>query len=753
MDLSSQNDSELLRRFVAEQDHAAASALVERWQRPVYDLVLRIVRHEADAADATQAAFFSALRGARGFRGEAAFGTWLYRIAVNEAHRQLRQRPRRTAMETDVESLPSPTSEDAARRRERLDALEREVAALPEAQRLAVALHYQRGLRYEEVAEVLGIAPGTVASRLAAARERLKARLAAAKVAAAAAAWDLEADLRAGAWHEPPASLASRLASAARSVKPALWPAWAPAAATAAAALVVASVGIAFASGAIGPKTNDPPGAAASGVGSLLAAQQPGTPATAPAARTGGGREAAEEVRSQKPEAGAAGEIVLRIEGVVRDEASGAPIAETLMQLGAVWPELPEPKIRKGFPTGILAKTDAEGRYKIEAKIQKPTIFQLEAIALLPPGAARKDPSFLVPPPPGVDASLASLFDRRDSSRGAELRVMAVESSTTLREDFFVRAKSTPDGSEFRKARKELIGLLRARFDRESLPYLCGVFQREDGASVKGVSWSLLDERGYTGCPGAQELLDSASGLFLIGPVTAAPWNLQAVMEDGAYAVARNMQPSAGKPVADLVLTLRAGNAPIAGIVVNEEGKPLEDVTISVRPTELSESPFHYPTGSFTTKADGAFRIAHAAFAGATVQLTASTPDADLRSTTLPSVAAGNETLRIVLRRKPAIVGRLVVKGTGAVPSGHYSIDVDPAGARPGVRSNLPVQTFKMHASMDPRTGEFTYRVGAPGTYELKVLKGFGNVILTKTVEVTDAGASIGDLELDASAK
>ncbi|MBL8693547.1 MAG: sigma-70 family RNA polymerase sigma factor [Planctomycetes bacterium] len=752
MDLSSPSDSELLRRFVVEQDHAAAAALVERWQRPVYDLVLRIVRHEADAADATQAAFLAALRGARGFRGEAAFGTWLYRIAVNEAHRQLRQRPRRTAMEPDVESLPTPSSEDTARHRERLDALEREVAALPEAQRLAVALHYQRGLRYEEVAEVLGIAPGTVASRLAAARERLKARLAAAKVAAAAA-WDLEADLRVGAWHEPPASLASRLASAARSVKPALWPTWAPAAATAAAALVVASVGIAFASGAIGPKATDPLGPAASGAGSLLAAQQPGTPATAPAARTGGGREAAEEVSSQKPAAGAAGEIVLRIEGVVRDEASGAPIAEALMQLGVVWPELPEPKIRKGFPTGILAKTDAEGRYKIEAKIRKPTIFQLEAIALLPPGAARKEPSFLVPPPPGVDASLASLFDRRDSSRGADLRVMAVEESTTLREDFFVRAKVTPDGSEFRKARKELIGLLRARFDRESLPYLCGVFQREDGASVKGVSWSLLDERGYTGCPGAQELLDPASGLFLIGPVTAAPWNLQAVMEDGAYAVARNMQPSAGKPVADLVLTLRAGNAPIAGIVVDEEGKPLEDVTISVRPTELSETPFHYPTGSFTTKADGAFRIAHAAFAGATVQLTASTPDADLRSTTLPSVAAGNETLRIVLRRKPAIVGRLVVKGTGAVPSGHYSIDVDPVGARPGIRSNLPVQTFKMHASMDPRTGEFTYRVSSPGTYELKVLKGIGNAVLSRTVEVTDLGINIGAIEIESTEK
>jgi RNA polymerase sigma-70 factor, ECF subfamily len=161
-------DEQLLSRFL-EGDERAFDLLVRRHEDMVFSLALRMTGDRSDALEASQEAFISAFRRAGSFRGEAAFSTWLYRIAANAAHDVMRRRRR----EFPSEDVPETPSDDPAGH----IALRVDVAAalarLPEEYRDAVALHDLSGVAYDDIARITGAKLGTVKSRISRGRRML----------------------------------------------------------------------------------------------------------------------------------------------------------------------------------------------------------------------------------------------------------------------------------------------------------------------------------------------------------------------------------------------------------------------------------------------------------------------------------------------------------------------------------------------------------------------------------------------------
>jgi RNA polymerase sigma-70 factor, ECF subfamily len=165
---SDDRDEDLVRRAV-DGDGSAFGILVERHERRVYNLALRMCGHEEDARDATQDAFLTALRKLSSFRGEAAFTTWLHRVTVNACYDLLRKRgrvPLRAARDDiDHEPEPPPWPDHAEATDLSID-VQRALLAVPEDYRVVMILHDVQDLPYEEVAAIVGVPVGTVKSRL-----------------------------------------------------------------------------------------------------------------------------------------------------------------------------------------------------------------------------------------------------------------------------------------------------------------------------------------------------------------------------------------------------------------------------------------------------------------------------------------------------------------------------------------------------------------------------------------------------------
>lgn len=158
-----------------EGDDEAIHTLYRRHAARVYGLVRRLAGDDALAEDWAQEAWVRILRALPGFRGDARFSTWLYRIAVNSALHGRRRRQRRASRELPLEVAPSPRAPgDPALLRIRL---ERALDALPEGMRRVLVLHDVEGYTHEEIADLLGIAPGTSKSQLFKARARMRSTL------------------------------------------------------------------------------------------------------------------------------------------------------------------------------------------------------------------------------------------------------------------------------------------------------------------------------------------------------------------------------------------------------------------------------------------------------------------------------------------------------------------------------------------------------------------------------------------------
>ncbi len=155
-------------------DRRAARTLYDRHARRVHRLVCRICGDEELASDVMQDVFVKAFRQLAGFRGDAAFTTWLHRIAVttalNEMRRVRRLRDREEGLE-DADAHAAPSREADPDLKVRLHAA---IDALPEGLRLTVLLHDLEGYTHAEIGTMLGVAEGTSKARLFEARARLR---------------------------------------------------------------------------------------------------------------------------------------------------------------------------------------------------------------------------------------------------------------------------------------------------------------------------------------------------------------------------------------------------------------------------------------------------------------------------------------------------------------------------------------------------------------------------------------------------
>lgn len=184
---SNETDLRLVKR-VQQGDKTAFDALVLKYQSRIVNLVSRFVRNQADALDVTQDTFLKAYRALPNFRGDSAFYTWLYRIAVNTAKNYLAVQARRSAdKEQDFSEIEQIEGNDALKEYatpEHLllrDEIQATVIAtiedLPEDLRMAITLREIEGLRYEEIATVMDCPIGTVRSRIFRAREAIDGQL------------------------------------------------------------------------------------------------------------------------------------------------------------------------------------------------------------------------------------------------------------------------------------------------------------------------------------------------------------------------------------------------------------------------------------------------------------------------------------------------------------------------------------------------------------------------------------------------
>jgi RNA polymerase sigma-70 factor, ECF subfamily len=182
------SDLSLVRR-VQRGERGAYDLLVLKYQHKVVKLVMRYLRNPADAEDVAQEAFVKAYRALPQFRGDSAFYTWLYRIAINTAKNALAARDRNpVSYELDLQNqddssdmisrLKDPeTPEGLALTEEVRDTVNHAIEELPEDLRTAIVLRELEGMSYEEIAASMDCPVGTVRSRIFRAREAIDRRL------------------------------------------------------------------------------------------------------------------------------------------------------------------------------------------------------------------------------------------------------------------------------------------------------------------------------------------------------------------------------------------------------------------------------------------------------------------------------------------------------------------------------------------------------------------------------------------------
>ena len=176
---------ETLIRQAAAGDHNAFAALLAAYQKPVYNLALRMTGSPDDALDLSQEAFLRAWRGLSSYRFDASFSTWLYRLAGNVCIDFLRRRKKQNTIplyytdeEDEEQELPlphpAPNTEDQALLHLEQNQISEAMAKLEPEYRQALILRVIDGLSYAEIAAAMDIPEGTVKSRIARAREKMR---------------------------------------------------------------------------------------------------------------------------------------------------------------------------------------------------------------------------------------------------------------------------------------------------------------------------------------------------------------------------------------------------------------------------------------------------------------------------------------------------------------------------------------------------------------------------------------------------
>ena len=172
-------DEAVLIQQARKGDAGAYRVLVERHMRQAYNLAYSFVNDHAGAEDIAQDAFIRAHRALPSFRGDAEFGTWLFRIVTNLSLNSLRHRKSLTDREVAMESFPSSHdgTEDTTYREEIRAHMEKALHELPTLQRAVVILRHFDGLSTRQVSSILGCSEGTVKTHLFRGLKKLRAKL------------------------------------------------------------------------------------------------------------------------------------------------------------------------------------------------------------------------------------------------------------------------------------------------------------------------------------------------------------------------------------------------------------------------------------------------------------------------------------------------------------------------------------------------------------------------------------------------
>ncbi len=180
LNIEESNESHLVRLAQEGDENALNQLLRENYDR-IFSICRRLAGNDADANDATQEALFAIVRKLSTFKGEARFSTWAYRVATNACLDEIRKRNRRPRPGLiDIDQSRSlsgnirQSMEDQITDRLLIDEA---IAALPDEFRIPIILRDQVGMDYNEIAKTLSLPPGTVKSRIARGRARLKSQI------------------------------------------------------------------------------------------------------------------------------------------------------------------------------------------------------------------------------------------------------------------------------------------------------------------------------------------------------------------------------------------------------------------------------------------------------------------------------------------------------------------------------------------------------------------------------------------------
>ncbi len=172
--MTTATDEELVAR-AQDGDVESFNQLILRWERPIYALAYRVIGREEDARDVSQEAFLRAFRALPGFKGQAKFSSWLYRIALNLCRDWIRKQRRAPVqqmpegadpVEMAGESGPVESIEELVARKELSAVVSEAMALLPEEQRTAIILKEYHGMTFQEIADLQGCPLSTVKTRL-----------------------------------------------------------------------------------------------------------------------------------------------------------------------------------------------------------------------------------------------------------------------------------------------------------------------------------------------------------------------------------------------------------------------------------------------------------------------------------------------------------------------------------------------------------------------------------------------------------
>ncbi len=169
-----QTDTELV-ALATGGDTESFNQLILRWERPIFALAYRVIGREEDARDVCQETFLRAYRALPGFKGDAQFSSWIYRIALNLCRDWMRKQRRTPVMQApegvDISDLaaehgPVESIEDLVGRRRLTASVEKAMRLLPEEQRTTIVLKEYHGMTFQEIAELQGCPLSTVKTRL-----------------------------------------------------------------------------------------------------------------------------------------------------------------------------------------------------------------------------------------------------------------------------------------------------------------------------------------------------------------------------------------------------------------------------------------------------------------------------------------------------------------------------------------------------------------------------------------------------------